>query len=57
MNEEDQQNDAHAPRTQAEVPYSSQSPPIGLASLYLLCKRTYPDQCNPLQANAVVKYW
>jgi len=60
MNEEDQQNGVHGmctPRTHTEMSYCPQSTPVGLASLYMLCKRTYPDQCNPLQANAVVKYW
>ncbi|KAL1122639.1 hypothetical protein AAG570_002966 [Ranatra chinensis] len=33
-----------------------QSPP-GLESLYLACRRIYPDQPNPLQVAALVKYW
>lgn len=32
------------------------SPP-GLEALYLACRRIYPDQPNPLQVAAVVKYW
>lgn len=31
--------------------------PPGLESLYLACKRIYPDQQNPLQVAALVKYW
>lgn len=31
--------------------------PVGLSSLYTLCKRIYPDQCNPLQATAIIKWW
>lgn len=31
--------------------------PPGLESLYSLCRRIYPDQGNPLQVTAVVKYW
>lgn len=47
----------HSPRSVSEVSINSQTPPIGLASLYTLCKRVYPDQCNPLQATTVIKYW
>ncbi|XP_014256562.1 suppressor of fused homolog [Cimex lectularius] len=32
------------------------SPP-GLESLYLACRNVYPDQLNPLQVAAVVKFW
>ncbi|XP_059476164.1 suppressor of fused homolog [Neocloeon triangulifer] len=31
--------------------------PPGLDALYTLCRRVYPDQPNPLQVNALVKYW
>ncbi|CAG0917663.1 unnamed protein product [Notodromas monacha] len=31
--------------------------PPGLAALFEACRATYPDQPNPLQVNAVVKYW
>lgn len=31
--------------------------PSGLSSLYTLCKRVYPDQCNPIQATTVIKWW
>lgn len=31
--------------------------PLGLETLYSLCRRLYPDQLNPLQVTAVVKYW
>lgn len=31
--------------------------PSGLSSLYTLCKRVYPDQCNPIQANTMLKWW
>lgn len=60
MNETTQRNGGHcmgAQRSITEMPYIPQQPPAGLASLYMLCKRIYPDQCNPLQATTVVKYW
>jgi len=60
MNESDHQNGVHCmrtPRSITEVPYIPQTPPAGLASLYMLCKRIYPDQCNPLQATTVIKFW
>ncbi|KAL5244334.1 hypothetical protein ACI65C_011744 [Semiaphis heraclei] len=60
MNESDHQNGVHcmhSPRSITEVPYIPQTPPAGLASLYMLCKRIYPDQCNPLQATTVIKFW
>lgn len=44
-------------RSITDVNCITPSPPLGLASLYTLCKRIYPDQCNPLQATTVVKYW
>lgn len=31
--------------------------PPGLESLYLACRRIYPEQPNPLQVAALVKYW
>jgi suppressor of fused-like protein len=31
--------------------------PLGLEALYSLCRRIYPDQANPLQVTALVKYW
>jgi suppressor of fused-like protein len=31
--------------------------PLGLEALYSLCRRIYPDQMNPLQVTALVKYW
>lgn len=31
--------------------------PPGLEALYLACRRIYPDQLNPLQVAALVKYW
>lgn len=50
--------DAHyalAPRTAPEAHHNML--PVGLASLYMLCRRAYPDQLNPLQATTVIKYW
>ena len=35
----------------------SVSPPPGLQAIYAECSRVYPDQRNPLQVTAVVKYW
>lgn len=31
--------------------------PAGLETLYEKCRSVYPDQPNPLQVTAVVKYW
>lgn len=31
--------------------------PAGLESLYNLCRKIYPDQVNPLQVTALLKYW
>ncbi|XP_064600210.1 suppressor of fused homolog [Liolophura sinensis] len=31
--------------------------PPGLESIYSACRRLYPDQPNPLQVTALVKYW
>uniref|UniRef100_A0AAY4E2H7 Suppressor of fused homolog n=1 Tax=Denticeps clupeoides TaxID=299321 RepID=A0AAY4E2H7_9TELE len=31
--------------------------PPGLQAVYGECKRVYPDQANPLQVTAIVKYW
>jgi len=35
----------------------SVTPPPGLQAIYSECSRIYPDQPNPLQVTAVVKYW
>ena len=40
--------------------YSSSSVPVtppGLEAIYTACRRCYPDQPNPLQVTALVKYW
>jgi len=37
-------------------PLSVTRPP-GLQAIYCECSRIYPDQQNPLQVTAVVKYW
>lgn len=31
--------------------------PPGLQAIYAECRRLYPDQPNPLQVTAIVKYW
>ncbi|XP_068238037.1 suppressor of fused homolog [Palaemon carinicauda] len=31
--------------------------PAGLEALYAACRKVYPDQANPLQVTALVKYW
>lgn len=31
--------------------------PAGLESLCSLCRKIYPDQANPLQVTALLKYW
>lgn len=33
------------------------TPPPGLDAIYQACKKVYPDQPNPLQVTAVMKYW
>lgn len=43
---------AHGP---ANVPVTVV--PGGLEAVYMACRRLYPDQMNPLQVTAVVKYW
>ena len=39
------------------LPIMPPSMPLGLQALYDTCLRVYPDQGNPLQVTAVVKYW
>lgn len=31
--------------------------PVGLEALFNACRQLYPDQPNPLQVTALVKYW
>ena len=31
--------------------------PVGLDAVYAACKKIYPEQPNPLQVTALVKYW
>lgn len=38
-------------------PNTFPSTPPGLEALYLACRSVYPDQPNPLQVSALVKYW
>ena len=33
------------------------TPPPGFSAIYQACKEVYPDQANPLQVTAVIKYW
>lgn len=33
------------------------SQPVGLDAVYAACKKIYPEQPNPLQVTALVKYW
>lgn len=35
----------------------SQKPPPGLTAIYSYLRQIYPDQPNPLQVTALVKYW
>lgn len=37
-------------------PLANQVPP-GLARLYSVCRQIYPDQPNPLQVSAQLKFW
>lgn len=39
-----------------QMPMANTVPP-GLNALYAACRAVYPDQQNPLQVAAVVKYW
>lgn len=36
---------------------SRSGPPAGLEALTKACSSIYPDQTNPLQVTALVKYW
>ncbi|XP_039263815.2 suppressor of fused homolog [Styela clava] len=36
---------------------SAPTPPPGLDAIYQACKKVYPEQPNPLQVTAVMKYW
>lgn len=38
-------------------PATVPSPPLGLEALYSTCLKLYPNQPNPLQVTAVLKYW
>lgn len=42
------------PAPQAQ--YSNMAP-LGFQAIYSACRKLYPDQPNPLQVTAVVKYW
>ena len=33
------------------------SRPLGLDALHAACRALYPNQANPLQVTALVKYW
>ncbi|GFV67652.1 suppressor of fused homolog [Trichonephila clavipes] len=39
------------------TPVSRPFVPLGLETLYTICRQIYPDQPNPLQVAALVKYW
>lgn len=45
-----------APGPTAPPAFASLFPP-GLHAIYGECRRLYPDQPNPLQVTAIVKYW
>ncbi|KAH0504568.1 Suppressor of fused-like protein [Microtus ochrogaster] len=45
-----------APGPSAPPAFASLFPP-GLHAIYGECRRLYPDQPNPLQVTAIVKYW
>lgn len=45
-----------APGPAAPPAFASLFPP-GLHAIYGECRRLYPDQPNPLQVTAIVKYW
>lgn len=45
-----------APGPSASPAFASLFPP-GLHAIYGECRRLYPDQPNPLQVTAIVKYW
>ncbi|CAI9717818.1 suppressor of fused homolog [Octopus vulgaris] len=55
---------AHCKIEDEDKPYSSPNfpsnmhlTPPGFESIYAACRRTYPNQSNPLQVTALTKYW
>ena len=40
-----------------DIPLPSVPTPPGLAAIYSTLRKAYPDQSNPLQVTALVKYW
>jgi len=50
-------DDVEMQRSSRGVASLSVTPPPGLHAIYSECSRIYPDQSNPLQVTAVVKYW
>lgn len=47
---------APAPSGPAAGPFPPLFPP-GLHGIYGECRRLYPEQPNPLQVTAILKYW
>ena len=45
------------PDLSAETENGTPIIPPGLESLYAACRKIYPEQVNPLQVTALVKYW
>ena len=43
--------------TTMDFPLPSVPTPPGLAAIYSALRRAYPEQSNPLQVTALVKYW
>lgn len=49
-------NDANTLSTTGPIGILPPTPP-GLEALYNVCRKIYPEQINPLQVTALLKYW
>lgn len=53
QNMEDRESIYSSSYSQSSIPIT----PPGLEAIYNACRRQYPEQPNPLQVTALVKYW
>lgn len=51
------QDNSKTPRLSNNSHNMVPNPPPGLSAIYQACRCVYPDQQNPLQVTAVIKYW
>ena len=53
------QHPTHGAHPSGQMTYGYHPPvtPPGLEAIYRACKKLYPEQPNPLQVAAIVKYW